>query len=66
MIEIILDFIGKCNANNITPDEKHIDAYLNVINRLDLRDNLIKFCFYNWEERNNTNFINRLIDVKFH
>jgi len=66
MIGIILDFIGKCNENNITPSEKHIDAYLNVINRLDLRDNLIKFCFYNWEERNNTNFINRLIDVKFH
>ena len=63
MMGVLLDFIGKCNSVNLTPSEKHIDAYLNGINRIDLRNDFIKFCFYSWEKRNDQYFINRLIEL---
>jgi len=63
MIGVLLDFIGKCNSVNLTPCEKHIDAYLMYVDRMDLRNDFIKFCFYSWEKRNDKYFIDRLIEL---
>ena len=63
MINLIIEFIARCNSVNITPAEREIDAYLMSVDRLDLRQHFIKFCFYNWEKRNDENFINNLIEI---
>jgi hypothetical protein len=47
----LADFINQCNKQNITPSERHIDYFLTTVNRLDLRNSFIHFCFYNWENR---------------
>lgn len=52
-LTLLLEFVGKCDRAGITPNEKHIDAFLNSIDRYDLRINFIKFCFYHWENRRN-------------
>jgi len=53
MIGLLIEFVKRCDRANVTPYEKHIDAYLNSVDRYDLREKFIKFCFYNWENRDN-------------
>jgi hypothetical protein len=62
MISLILEFVHRCNKANVTPSDKEIDAYLMYVDRMDLKDDFIKFCFYNWEKRNDNDFINELIN----
>jgi len=60
---IIYDFVGKCDSVGITPSEKEIDAYLRSINKTKYREQLIKFCFYHWDYRNQTEFIDEMLNT---
>lgn len=63
MIGYLYEFIGRCDNARVTPDEKHIDAFLNQYNRIDLRNNFIRFCFYNWEDRKNDKKMSELLNI---
>ena len=62
-IDILFEFIGKCNSVGMTPSEKEIDAFLISCDAVKERDNFIKFCFYNWERRNDYKFMNKFIEL---
>ena len=51
MIGLLYEFCQKCDKMGITPAEKEIDLFLIMVNREDLREYFIDFCFYNWEKR---------------
>jgi hypothetical protein len=63
MTSYLYEFIGKCDRAGITPDEKHIDAFLNQYNKFSLRENFIKFCFYNWEDRKNELKMDKILNI---
>lgn len=62
MINLLHEFCLRCDKAKVVPAEKEIDAFLMSANKLELREKFIKFCFYHWEKRNDTNFVNRLIE----
>lgn len=51
MISLMYDFQNQCSKAGITPSERHIDAFLRKVCRMDLREDFIRFCFYSWENR---------------
>ena len=51
MIALLYDFQNQCSKAGILPSERHIDAFLMKVCRMDLREHFIKFCFYSWENR---------------
>lgn len=65
--KIILSFIFDCNRKEITPDERHIDSFLNSLNLVknaqQYRNSLICFCFYHWERRNDKEFMAQLLGL---
>ena len=62
MITTLYDFINQCNRLKYTPDESHIDAFLSTINKEEYREDFIKFCFYNWENR--MQVMDRLVELQ--
>lgn len=60
MMHFLYKFIRLCDSAKITPCERDIDAFLQNLDRLDLREKFIKFCFYNWEQRKNKKIMNAL------
>ena len=60
---VLYDFIHKCNKANLTPSELEIDYYLMSINKINMRNDLIKFCFYHWNRRHDTKFIDNLLKI---
>ena len=65
--KIILSFVFHCDRKEITPDEKHIDSFLDsltlVKNAKKFRNSLICFCFYYWERRNDKEFMAQLLGL---
>ena len=60
----LLEFIGVCNLLNLTPDDKHIKAFLNSCGSHQYLNKFIKYCFYYWEERSyDTNLINKQLQT---
>ncbi len=51
MIGLMYDFINQCDKLGYTPDESHIDAFLNKVGAMEHRNKFIKFCFYSWDNR---------------
>jgi hypothetical protein len=51
MISLLYDFVNQCNERDVTPDDRHVKGFLKVVNREDLAEQFIKFCFYHWEDR---------------
>jgi len=51
MITLMYDFINQCEVLGYTPDERHIDAFLNKTDSMQYRNSFIEFCFYHWEDR---------------
>ena len=51
MISLMYDFQNQCSKAGIVPSERHIDAFLMKVCRMDLREHFIHFCFYSWENR---------------
>jgi len=51
VIGLLYEFCQKCDKMGITPAEKEIDLFLNYINKKEYREDFIRFCFYNWENR---------------
>lgn len=51
MIGLLYEFCHKCDKAKITPSEKEIDLFLEMVERKDLRKDFIIFCHYNWERR---------------
>ena len=62
MTALIYEFIHKCDSSKITPDESHIDWFLSNIDRMEYKDNFIKFCFYYWERRHDEKFITKILE----
>ena len=62
MDSLLYTFIYKCDKVNLLPSESHIDMYLKGCNRLDLRTNFIKFCFYNWEIRKDADKVEAILN----
>ena len=60
MISLLIEFVKTCDRVNLTPSEKHIDAFLNSVGEYRYRDRFIRFCFYEWENRDNK--INELLN----
>ena len=60
MISYLTEFVYSCSSVGIVPDEKHIIAYLRKVNRIDLKDDFIRFCFYCWE--NKEEMIEKMLD----
>lgn len=50
---LLFEFVLRCDSGGITPDEKHIDAFLHSAGKWNKenRERFIKFCFYDWENR---------------
>lgn len=65
--KIILSFVLDCNRKDITPDESHIDSFLNSLTLVkkaqQYRNSLICFCFYYWERRNDKEFMAQLLGL---
>lgn len=51
MIKPLKLFVKYCDSLELTPDETHIDSFLENLNLEHLRTHFIYFCFYNWEKR---------------
>jgi len=51
IIQLLYEFCYKCDKDKLIPSEKEIDLFLQMVKRDDLREDFIKFCFYNWENR---------------
>jgi hypothetical protein len=56
MIRLLRIFVKHCDDLELTPDERHIDSFLENLNLENLnlehlRTHFIYFCFYNWEKR---------------
>ena len=51
MIKLLRIFVKRCDSLELTPDERHIDSFLENLNLEHLRTHFIYFCFYNWEKR---------------
>jgi hypothetical protein len=51
MIDLLYEFCLRCDKAKVVPAEKEIDAFLMSIDKWELREEFIKFCFYNWENR---------------
>ena len=51
MINLLLEFIGKCNNSKATPSEREIESFLNCANEMKYKNTFIKWCFYYWEDR---------------
>ena len=62
MITLMYDFINQCEVLGYTPDERHIDAFLNKANAMHHRNSFIKFCFYSWENR--MEVMQRLVELE--
>lgn len=57
MINLLLEFIGLCDRNKITPSEEEIDFFLTTVDNQKnikayrFREGFIYYCFYYWEHR---------------
>jgi hypothetical protein len=57
-------FITEMELWKLVPSEHHIDVFLRKYEpNKEIRENLIKFCFYNWEQRNDETLIKRLEEI---
>lgn len=64
--EIVLHFIIDCDRQEITPDETHIDSFLDrfSIRKVEsIRNSLIRFSFYHWDNRNDKEFMAQLLGL---
>ena len=60
----LLEFIGVCNLMDVTPDDKHIEAFLNSCDSHQYLNKFIKYCFYYWNERSyNVSLINKQLET---
>ena len=51
MICLLYEFCARLHKANVVPNDRIIELYLMSVQRLDLKDEFIKFCFYNWENK---------------
>ena len=61
MKKTLYKFIRTFDRANITPNENHIKEFLTEENQLHLKDDFIRFCFYNWEHRRDRNMTEQLL-----
>jgi len=53
-VNLLLEFIGFCDKNKVTPAETEIDAFLfKIKGGYFKRDMVINYCFYFWFDRSN-------------
>ena len=64
MTALVFEFIHKCDSLGVYPDESHITCFLTKVNKLEYKDNFIRFCFYHWGHRHDQKIvINILKDI---
>jgi hypothetical protein len=61
--DIIRSFIARCDNEGVTPVERHIDAFLDIVKMQHLRCVFIKFCFYCWEDRHTATIDDLLVNI---
>ena len=50
MISLLTEFVLRCRAKGLIPDESHIEAFLDSVKKLEYKDTFIRICFYHWDE----------------
>jgi hypothetical protein len=61
MTALVFEFIHKCDSLGITPEQTHIESFLSKINKMQYRDNFIRFCHFHWENRHDEYFITNIL-----
>lgn len=51
IINLLLEFIGKCSLAKATPSERDIENFLGSVDALQYRHTFIKYCHYYWEHK---------------
>jgi len=60
IVGVLQGFIERCDRLKITPTENHITVFLEQVKCENYKEAFIKFCFYQWEYRHQTNDLEEL------